>query len=106
MSSRRFVITTSAAFGLVGLLSDNPFYFRLELRSLKACEESFGVKLWKWKPEILPSFIHSIRTAIAATVSVAVARMFGVSPLLRSLGWNPRRFGALSRVAGASSRIL
>jgi hypothetical protein len=36
------------------------------------------VKLWKWKPENLPSVIHSIRTAIAATVSLAVARLFGL----------------------------
>jgi uncharacterized membrane protein YccC len=34
------------------------------------------VKLWKWEPENLPSAIHSIRTAIAATVSLAVARLF------------------------------
>jgi len=36
------------------------------------------VKLWKWKPENLPSVIHSIRTAIAATVSLAVARLLGL----------------------------
>jgi uncharacterized membrane protein YgaE (UPF0421/DUF939 family) len=36
------------------------------------------VKLWKWNPENLPSVIHSIRTAIAATVSLAVARLFGL----------------------------
>jgi uncharacterized membrane protein YgaE (UPF0421/DUF939 family) len=36
------------------------------------------VKLWKWAPENLPSVIHSIRTAIAATVSLAVARLFGL----------------------------
>src|SRR5512133_2594704 len=36
------------------------------------------VKLWKWEPENLPSVIHSIRTAIAATVSLAVARLFGL----------------------------
>ena len=36
------------------------------------------VKLWKWKPENLPSVIHSIRTAIAATISLAVARLFGL----------------------------
>jgi uncharacterized membrane protein YccC len=35
------------------------------------------VKLWKWEPENLPSVIHSIRTAIAATISLAVARLFG-----------------------------
>jgi uncharacterized membrane protein YccC len=36
------------------------------------------VKLWKWKPENLPSVVHSIRTAIAATVSLAAARLFGL----------------------------
>ena len=68
----------SAAFALVGLLSGNPFYFRLKLRSLNGCEESLVMKLWKWERENLPSVIHSIRTAIAATVSLAVARLFGL----------------------------
>ena len=36
------------------------------------------VKLWKWEPENLPSVIHSIRTAFAATLSFAVARLFGL----------------------------
>jgi uncharacterized membrane protein YccC len=36
------------------------------------------VKLWKWEPENLPSVVHSIRTAVAATVSLAVARLFGL----------------------------
>jgi len=36
------------------------------------------VKLWKWEPENLPSVIHSIRTAIAATASLIVARLFGL----------------------------
>jgi uncharacterized membrane protein YccC len=36
------------------------------------------VKLWKWEPENLPSLVHSIRTAIAATISLAVARLFGL----------------------------
>jgi uncharacterized membrane protein YccC len=36
------------------------------------------MKLWKWEPENLPSVVHSIRTAIAATVSLAVARLFGL----------------------------
>ena len=36
------------------------------------------MKIWKWKPENLPSVIHSIRTAIAATISLAVARLFGL----------------------------
>jgi uncharacterized membrane protein YccC len=37
------------------------------------------VKLWKWESENLPSVVHSIRTAIAATMSLAVARLFGLS---------------------------
>jgi uncharacterized membrane protein YccC len=36
------------------------------------------VKLWKWKPENLPSVTHSIRTAIAATGSFVIARLFGL----------------------------
>jgi len=36
------------------------------------------VKLWKWEQQNLPSLIHSIRTAIAATMSFAVARLFGL----------------------------
>ena len=78
MSSRRFVTTPAVAFALVGLLSDNPFYIRLKLRSLNACEKSLVMKLWKWEQENLPSVVHSIRTAIAATLSLAVARLFGL----------------------------
>jgi uncharacterized membrane protein YccC len=37
------------------------------------------MKLWKWEPENLPSVIHSIRTALAATVSLVVARLFGLA---------------------------
>jgi len=36
------------------------------------------VKLWKWEQENLPSVVHSIRTAIAATLSFAMARLFGL----------------------------
>jgi uncharacterized membrane protein YccC len=36
------------------------------------------VKLWKWEPQNLPSVIHSIRTAIAATISLAVSHLFGL----------------------------
>lgn len=78
MSSRRFVTTPSAAFALVRVLSDNPFYIRLKLRSLNACEQSLVMKLWKWEPENLPSVVQSIRTAIAATASLGVARLFGL----------------------------
>lgn len=40
--------------------------------------ESAFVKLWKWEQQNLPSLIHSIRTAIAGTISFAVARLFGL----------------------------
>jgi uncharacterized membrane protein YccC len=33
-------------------------------------------KTGEWEPENLPSVIHSTRTAIAATISLAVARLF------------------------------
>lgn len=36
------------------------------------------MKLWKWEPENLPGVVHSIRTAIAATASFVVARLFGL----------------------------
>ena len=36
------------------------------------------MKLWKSEPENLPSVVHSIRTAVAATVSLALARLFGL----------------------------
>jgi len=43
------------------------------------CERKIGfVKLWKWQSENLPSVVHSVRTAIAATISLAVARLFGL----------------------------
>ena len=37
------------------------------------------MKLWKWEQENLPSLVHSIRTAIAASLSLAVARLFGLA---------------------------
>src|SRR5260370_8044599 len=33
------------------------------------------MKLWSWQKENLPSMGHSIRTAVAATLSVVVARL-------------------------------
>jgi uncharacterized membrane protein YgaE (UPF0421/DUF939 family) len=36
------------------------------------------VNLWKWEQKNLPSVVHSIRTAIAATLSLALARLFGL----------------------------
>src|SRR5215472_3479307 len=40
--------------------------------------EDSVMKLWSWKKENLPSAMHSIRTAGAATVSVCVARLIGL----------------------------
>src|SRR4029450_12193494 len=34
------------------------------------------MKLWKWEPENLPSVKHSARTAVAATMSFMIARLF------------------------------
>lgn len=48
------------------------------LANLAFLRQVVPVKLWKWEPENLPSVVHSIRTAIAATVSLAVARLFGL----------------------------
>ena len=74
MSSREFVVTLSAPshWQVCGANT------RLKLRSLNAYEESVVMKLWEWEPENLPSVIHSIRTAIAATLSFTVARVFGL----------------------------
>src|SRR3954464_9802746 len=36
------------------------------------------MKLWNWDQENLPSVVHSIRTTIAATLSLAVARLCGL----------------------------
>jgi uncharacterized membrane protein YccC len=36
------------------------------------------VRLWKWEHKNLPSVVHSIRTALAATLSLAAARLFGL----------------------------
>ena len=33
------------------------------------------MQFWTWKQENLPSIIHAIRTAVAATVSVVIARL-------------------------------
>ncbi len=33
------------------------------------------MKFWTWKQENLPSITHAIRTAVAATVSVVIARL-------------------------------
>jgi uncharacterized membrane protein YgaE (UPF0421/DUF939 family) len=47
----------------------------------RSCQEGSAskimllMKLWSWQKENLPSIEHSIRTALAATVSVIVARL-------------------------------
>jgi uncharacterized membrane protein YccC len=37
-----------------------------------------AMKLWTWKKENLPSVWHAVRTAIAATLSVLLARLAGM----------------------------
>jgi uncharacterized membrane protein YgaE (UPF0421/DUF939 family) len=56
----------------------NAFHFEIAVADLARLRKLVFVKLWKSEPENLPSVIHSIRTAIAATVSLAVARLFGL----------------------------
>jgi len=36
------------------------------------------MKLWTWQKENLPSVWHAVRTAIAATLSVLLARLIGL----------------------------
>ena len=61
-----------------GITSGNAFHLQIGVAD-SGCIRKIGlVKLWKWEPENLPSVIHSIRTAIAATISLAVARFFGL----------------------------
>ena len=38
-------------------------------------QDHAGMKLWSWQKENLPSIQHSLRTALAATASVIVARL-------------------------------
>ena len=39
-------------------------------------EDDSSMKLWAWDEKNLPSIAHAIRTAVAATVSVIIARLF------------------------------
>jgi uncharacterized membrane protein YccC len=55
-----------------------PRYLEIDIADSGCVRKIVLVKLWKWEPENLPSVIHSIRTAIAATISLAVARLFGL----------------------------
>ena len=63
------------------------------------------MKLWTWKEENLPSVGHAVRTAVAATLSVLLARLVGLpeaywaviatlvvmqSPLNRPAPWRSR----------------
>src|SRR5207237_8251225 len=47
----------------------------------RSCQDWFAskimprMKLWSWQKENLPSIAHSVRTALAATASVIVARL-------------------------------
>jgi uncharacterized membrane protein YccC len=38
-------------------------------------EDDFFMKLWAWDEKNLPSMTHAIRTAVAATASVIIARL-------------------------------
>jgi uncharacterized membrane protein YccC len=55
-----------------------PRHFEIDVANSGRARKITLVKLWKWEPRNLPSVIHSIRTAIAATISLAVARLFGL----------------------------
>jgi uncharacterized membrane protein YccC len=52
--------------------------------SARACGDKLTLgmirimKLWSWKKENLPSIWHAIRTAVAATLSVLIARLVGM----------------------------
>jgi uncharacterized membrane protein YgaE (UPF0421/DUF939 family) len=37
-----------------------------------------AMKLWTWRKEELPSLSHALRTAVAATLSVVIARLVGM----------------------------
>ena len=60
------------------LTSSNAFRLQIVIGDSERVRKITPVKLWKWEPENLPSVIHSIRTAIAAMLSLAVARLFGL----------------------------
>lgn len=60
------------------LTSGNVFRFQIGVANSGHTRKIALVKLWKWEPENLPGVIHSIRTAIAATASLVIARLFGL----------------------------
>jgi uncharacterized membrane protein YccC len=48
----------------------------LDLAKMSPLQQVMLVKLWKWEPQNLPSVKHSARTAVAATASFMIARLF------------------------------
>jgi uncharacterized membrane protein YccC len=53
-----------------GIVNDD-----VDLAKVGSVERSFGMTLWAWDKKNLPSIMHTIRTAVAATASVIVARL-------------------------------
>ena len=51
------------------------FFLHAILPRLVREQDHAGMKLWSWQKENLPSIQHSLRTALAATASVIVARL-------------------------------
>jgi uncharacterized membrane protein YccC len=51
------------------------FFLRAILPRLVRQQDHARMKLWSWQKENLPSIGHSVRTALAATASVIVARL-------------------------------
>jgi uncharacterized membrane protein YccC len=51
------------------------FFLRAILPTLVREQDHAPMKLWSWQKENLPSIGHSVRTALAATASVIVARL-------------------------------
>ena len=53
-----------------GIVNDD-----VDLAKVGSVERSSGMTLWAWDKKNLPSIMHTIRTAVAATASVIVARL-------------------------------
>jgi len=58
-----------------GISDTFEIFLRAILPRLVREQDHAGMKLWSWQKENLPSIQHSVRTALAATVSVIVARL-------------------------------
>jgi uncharacterized membrane protein YccC len=57
-------------------ISENLRFFLLAILPRLVRERDHArMKLWSWQKENLPSIGHSVRTALAATASVIVARL-------------------------------